>query len=93
LPIQWDPEEGAYFTANLRIISMNRQGLLMDITTIFGESKTNVVQASIKTLPNQTAVIDVTVDVGNIAHLNQLTTKIGNFSDVISVLRTFGKKR
>lgn len=93
LPIQWDPEEGAYFTANLRIISMNRQGLLMDITTIFGESKTNVVQASIKTLPNQTAVIDVTVDVGNIAHLNLLTTKIGNFSDVISVLRTFGKKR
>lgn len=93
IPIQWDPEEGTYFTANLRVISMNRQGLLMDITTIFGESKTNVVQASIKTLPNQTAVIDVTVDVGNLAHLNLLMTKIGNFSDVISVLRTFGRKK
>jgi len=90
IPIKWQPDGNLYSIA-LRIVCVNRQGLLMDISTIFGESKTNVAAARIRTLPNHTAEIDVTIDVADTAHLRTVMGKIGNFSDVISILRIFGK--
>lgn len=90
VPIKWHPD-GNLYGVDLRIVCVNRQGLLMDISTIFGESKTNVAAARIRTRPNQTAEIDVTIDVTDTKHLRNVMGKIGNFSDVISILRVFGR--
>lgn len=90
LPIDWQPDGSAY-AVMLRIVSVNRQGLLMDISTIFGESKTNVSAANIRTQPNHTAEIDVTIDVTDTGHLQTVINKISNFSDVISINRRFGR--
>jgi GTP pyrophosphokinase len=90
MALEW-PADGSQYAVMLKIISVNRQGLLMDISTIFGESHTNVSAAKIKTLPNHTAEIEVTIDVRDTEHLQQVMTKIGNFSDVISILRMFGR--
>lgn len=88
--LDW-PSDGSLYSVMLKIISVNRQGLLMDVSTIFGESKTNVSAAKIRTLPNQTAEIEVTIEVADVGQLNQLMTKISNFQDVISILRMFGR--
>ena len=63
----------------------------MDVSTIFGESKTNVSAAKVKTLPNQTAEIEVSIDVTDTSHLALIMNKISNFSDVLSILRLFGR--
>lgn len=88
--VKWTPDGTAY-SVDLKIITMNRQGLLMDITTIFGEARTNVSGAKIKTLPNQTAEIEITIDVVDNVQLRELMSKIGNYTDVISILRVFGR--
>ncbi len=88
--LDW-PSDGSLYSVMLKIISVNRQGLLMDVSTIFGESKTNVSAAKIKTLPNQTAEIEVTIEVADVAQLNALMGKISQFQDVISILRMFGR--
>jgi guanosine-3',5'-bis(diphosphate) 3'-pyrophosphohydrolase len=90
IPYEW-PLDGNAYAVVLKIISVNRQGLLMDVSTIFGESKTNVSAAKIKTLPNHTAEIEVTIDVTDTNQLTQVMNKISNFSDVISILRMFGR--
>lgn len=90
LRYDWTPDGSVYAVA-LRILTVNRQGLLMDISTILGETKTNVSALHVRTLPNHTAEIDVTVDVTDSTHLQFLMTKISNFSDVISILRLFGR--
>jgi GTP diphosphokinase / guanosine-3',5'-bis(diphosphate) 3'-diphosphatase len=90
LKLDW-PSDGSQYAVMLKIVSVNRQGLLMDISTIFGESHTNVSAARIRTLPNHTAEIDVTLDVKDTDHLQQVMNKISNFSDVISILRMFGR--
>jgi len=90
MPLEW-PGDGNLYAVMLKIVSVNRQGLLMDISTIFGESHTNVSAARIRTLPNHTAEIEVTIDVRDTDHLQQVMTKIGNFADVISILRMFGR--
>lgn len=88
--LDWPPD-GTLYSVVLKIISVNRQGLLMDVSTIFGESKTNVSAAKIRTLPNQTAEIDMTIEVRDVQQLTALMNKIANFQDVISILRMFGR--
>ena len=90
MPLNW-PSDGMSYAVQLQIVSVNRQGLLMDISTIFGEAKTNVSAAKIRTLQNQTAEIDVTIDVEDTEQLAQVMNKISNFNDVISILRMFGR--
>lgn len=90
LAYNWPPD-GHVYAVGLKIICINRTGLLMDVSTIFGESKTNVSSLNVKTMPNHTAEIDITIDVRDTEHLAQLMTKISNFGDVISILRMFGR--
>ena len=90
VPYDW-PSDGSGYPVMLKIVTVNRQGLLMDISTIFGESKTNVSAAKIRTLANHTAEIEVQIDVSDTAHLAQVMNKISNFADVISILRMFGR--
>jgi len=61
------------------------------VSGIFSEVKVNVSAAKIKTLPNHTAEIEVTIEVPDTKVLQQIMTKISNFSDVISILRLFGR--
>jgi len=90
VPYDW-PSDGSGYPVMLKIVTVNRQGLLMDISTIFGESKTNVSAAKIRTLPNHTAEIEVQIDVTDTTQLAAVMNKISNFSDVISILRMFGR--
>ncbi|MGI8923710.1 MAG: RelA/SpoT family protein [Fimbriimonadales bacterium] len=92
IPVDWPRDGKGSFSANLRIQTVNRQGLLADIGNIFGESKTNVSSAKVRTLPNQTALLEMTVDVTDVNHLQSVINKIGSMQDVISIQRTFGGK-
>lgn len=83
------PPDGQSYAVTLRIISLNRQGLLMDLSTVFAETKANVSAANIKTLANQTAEIEFTIDVTDTDHLAAIMTRISNFGDVLSILRMF----
>ncbi len=85
------PSDGAHYAVSIKIVSVNRQGLLMDVSTIFGESHTNVSAAKVRTMPNHTAEIVVSIDVRDTDHLHTVMTKISNFSDVISISRLFGR--
>jgi GTP pyrophosphokinase len=62
----------------------------MDVSLILGESKTNVSGMNVRTMSNHTAEIDLTVDVRDVPHLQAVMNKIGNLSDVISILRVIG---
>lgn len=90
LAYSWPPD-GNVYAVSLRIMSVDRQGLLMDVMTIFGESKTNVSSAAVKTMSNNTAQIDITIDVRDTMHLQQMMTKISQFGDILSILRMFGR--
>lgn len=91
-PVKWEAD-GSNYSVDVSITCVDRQGLLMEILTIFGETKTNVVSAKIKTMPNSTAEINITIDVPDIVKLRELMAKIGNFGDVLSILRVHNPGR
>jgi GTP diphosphokinase / guanosine-3',5'-bis(diphosphate) 3'-diphosphatase len=92
LTFNW-PADKSVYSVTIKIVSVNRQGLLMEVSTIFGESKTNISAASIRTSANNTAEIVATIDVTDTNHLASIIAKIQNFSDVISILRVDGKAK
>ncbi len=88
----WPPDGQAY-AVPLRLTCVDRAGLLMDVSTVFGESKTNVVSVRVKTLPNQTAEIDFTIEVRDTDHLDIVSDKIKNFPDVMALTRLLGRSK
>jgi GTP pyrophosphokinase len=85
------PSDGNVYAVAIRLVSVDRPGLMMDVTTVFGESKTNLSAIKTKTLPNNTAETEIVVDLRDTEHLQQMTTKLSNLPDVISITRLFGR--
>ncbi len=92
LRFHW-PADGSVYSVTIKVTAINRQGLLMEVSTIFGESKTNVSAANIRTAQNNTAEIEATIDVTDTNHLSTVMAKIAAFSDVIAVLRVNSRLR
>jgi GTP pyrophosphokinase len=90
LLFNWPSDESVY-SVTIKIVCVNRQGLLMEVSTIFGESKTNVSAANVRTSSQNTAEITATIDVKDTANLAAIMTKISNFSDVLTILRLDGR--
>lgn len=85
--IDWTEPDGDKYPAEIKIKALDRLGLLNDITAIFSESKTNISGAKIKSLPDKTADIELTVEVADISVLNTLLRKVSNLSDVFRIER------
>lgn len=86
--VEWRQSNGEKFQTGLRIESLDRVGLLNDISAVFSETKTNIYAAKIKSHPNKTASFDLTIEVESLDHLNHLITRIGGLSDILEVRRT-----
>ncbi|MGB9586897.1 MAG: RelA/SpoT family protein [Armatimonadota bacterium] len=86
--VEWRQSNGEKFRTGLRIESLDRVGLLNDISAVFSETKTNIYSAKIKSHPNKTASFDLTIEVESLDHLNHLITRIGGLSDILEVRRT-----
>ncbi|MCE5324179.1 bifunctional (p)ppGpp synthetase/guanosine-3',5'-bis(diphosphate) 3'-pyrophosphohydrolase [bacterium] len=85
--INWTEADGERYPTNIAIHALNRMGLLSEITAMFSESKTNITGAKVKTMPDKTATIDLTVDLPNVHALNDLMIKVGSLSDVLKIER------
>ena len=85
--INWTESDGERYSADIRIRSLDRVGLLNDITAVFSEAKTNITEARIKSLPDKTATIDMTVSISDVSILNHLLVKVRNLTDVLEVDR------
>ncbi|MCL6629548.1 MAG: bifunctional (p)ppGpp synthetase/guanosine-3',5'-bis(diphosphate) 3'-pyrophosphohydrolase [Armatimonadetes bacterium] len=85
--VEWRQSNGEKFQTGLRIESLDRVGLLNDISAVFSETKTNIYAAKIKSHPNKTASFDLTIEVESLDHLNHLITRIGGLSDILEVRR------
>lgn len=86
--VKWRQSDGERFRTGLRMETLDRVGLLNDISALFSESKTNICSAKIKSYPNKTASFDLVVEVADLEHLNNLVKRIGSLNDILEVRRT-----
>lgn len=91
-PIEWEGDGVSVYGVTLHIDVLNRIGLLADVSHIFGEAKTNITAARVRSDKNQMAYIDLSIEVRDTDHLREIMAKIENFSDVVAIRRVMGKK-
>jgi GTP pyrophosphokinase len=86
--VDWESTESRRFQTGLTIQSLDRVGLLNDISAVFSETKTNICSAKVSSHPDKTATFDLIVEIDNLEHLNNLITRISGLSDILEVRRT-----
>ncbi|MBL8059758.1 MAG: bifunctional (p)ppGpp synthetase/guanosine-3',5'-bis(diphosphate) 3'-pyrophosphohydrolase [Chthonomonas sp.] len=91
IPIDWKPDGSGVFRVNLKIVTLERQGLLADVSNMIAEARANIVGMKVRPLPNTTFEWDISVEVRDIEHLNFVLNKVSNLSDVFSILRVHGR--
>lgn len=84
----WGENYSGGYPLTVRITANDRSGLLRDITTIIANEKINVLgMRSRSNVKQQTADIDIDMEIYNIETLNRMLAKINQMNDVVSAKR------
>ena len=85
--VEWPVQEGQFFDAPLVLIALSRVGILNEITTIFSQTKTNILQAKATEREDKMGVIEISADVSGLPHLNLLMSRLQDMPDLIRIQR------
>ncbi|MFC1571285.1 RelA/SpoT family protein [Candidatus Margulisiibacteriota bacterium] len=87
IQVNWNSKSESLFPVDVEIEAFDRVGVLKDILGEVSEIKTNVSAANITTKRGSSAFLNLTVDVKDIGHLEQVIAAIRKVSDVYEVRR------
>ena len=72
----------------MEIEAVDRQGLLLDIYSVLGNEKINIIATStLSEKRNHTARIDVTLEISDIDQLSRILNRIGQLPNIMEVRR------
>ena len=84
---QWDPTYKATCSAKIRVMSVDKKGLLADISTSIAASEGNIINARIHTTPDKHAVNIFEIEVSNLEQLQRIIKSIEKVKGVIRIER------
>jgi GTP pyrophosphokinase len=77
-----------HYALTIRIEANDRQGLIRDISSVFANDKTNVINMNMHTnTEHQIAVFDMKIEVANIEQMNRSLVKLEQIDGVFSASR------
>lgn len=88
IDVRWGARYAGGFSLTVRVVAADRSGLLRDITTLLANEKINVLGVSSHSdTKQQTAVIDMNMEIYNIDTLSRVLGKLNQLNDVIEAKR------
>lgn len=90
--MNWTESNGEAYPVDIKLRTLDRVGVLNDITAVLSEAKANITGAKVKSLPDKTANVDLTVNVADVQALSVLLVKVGNLPDVVTAERVTARK-
>lgn len=85
--VEWDVEKPIDFQVEVQIKAIDRKGLLSDVTTVLSEMKISINTLNARTTKDQTAILNLILEVNDIEHLEKLMKKLKNLRSVIDIFR------
>lgn len=85
----WEKEQdkNTSYLSEIQIMANDRKGLLAEIASTISELKILITGMNLKTTKNQTAVVNIVIEINSTDELNQVVKKIRNISGVYDVQR------
>jgi RelA/SpoT family (p)ppGpp synthetase len=90
--VSWEGEQDTKHSVRLDVHAIDRVGVLKDILTKIADYNANIYSTKVKMLPDQTAIIELVMEVQNLQHLDRIRDAIHQVQDVISVRRQKGRQ-
>jgi GTP pyrophosphokinase len=88
IEVDWQPgKSDERFSTDLKVELTDRIGLLEDIGKLFSEAKTFIQAIRTRSLPNHTAVMQITFDATDVSHINAIIGRIQRLTDVVDIHR------
>lgn len=76
---------GQFYTAHIRVVTIDKPGILSTITSCLKSAGVNVTRASVETMPGHRGIANFIIQVMNKEHLRLVNTKLRELKDVTSV--------
>jgi GTP diphosphokinase / guanosine-3',5'-bis(diphosphate) 3'-diphosphatase len=91
VPVSWNPtsshDRPTTYPIEVQVEVIDRVGVLKDLLSRLTDNNINVRNAQVKTFPDQTAVIDLGLDICDHTQLERTFTQIRKMSDVLNLRR------
>ena len=89
IPVEWETSfnQRKEYNVDIEINGYDRRGLLNEVLQAVNETKTNISAVSGKTDRNKMAVINMSISIHNVSHLQKVVDRIKQISDVYAVRR------
>ncbi len=88
IEVTWDIPGDTLYKVSIEITGTDRSNLISDIMMVAADSKISVSSLNAKVQKNKSAFINMDLDIGSLAQLEHLMTKIRRIQDVYTVHRT-----
>jgi GTP pyrophosphokinase len=93
IPVRWNTadknQRPQTYPVQILIEVIDRVGVLKDILSRLSDYNINVRSAQVKTIPGQTAIINLGIDIVDHQQLERIFTQIRKMSDVLNLRRVF----
>jgi GTP pyrophosphokinase len=80
------------YSVQLVFVTLDRTGLLADVTSVFGEQKTFITAIRTQSHRDGTATLNIACEVKDTAHMNRLFLALRRLGDVLELQRAMGGK-
>jgi len=87
MPAEWVPDAGAAFEVNVKLIALDRQGLLRDISDVISKDRLDVLRVNTESR-GEYAHMQLTVRVRELQQLARLLARLQHVQNVIEVKRS-----
>lgn len=91
VPVSWNPTNQSTrpqtYPIDIQIEAIDRVGVLNDILSRLKDNNVNVRSAQVKTFPGQPALIELCIDIRDLAQLERIFAQIRKMSDIINLRR------
>src|SRR5690606_14715137 len=85
--VEWDVAEGGPFPVDITVEALDRVNLLAQILNAVSDGRTNIGAVQTHTTPEKVVVVQLTVDIQDVEHMNRIINRIRSVSGVLTAER------
>jgi len=87
IEVEWEAATDGTYQVEIEVEAFDRVGLLKDILATIADSKTNVVSVNARVRKDKVGVVNLVLDIRNVAQLHNVMQKVSKVPEVYSVER------
>ena len=85
--VTWESSSGDIYLAKLKVVSVERKGVLAEVSSIITQKDANIIEADVKTTTDQKGIAMFTIEVENYKQLQDILNAIKKVKNVLIVER------